>query len=942
MDGKVATRIMANKSYRPSAYRGVKPEKKSGQQLRLRNILFLVLSVLFLLAVITHDGRDFAVVDGGMRTVVWQNWIGEIGARCAGSAFIYFGLAVYPLALLLLIFALRPFLPMADQRHRGRWIGLLLVLIGSSWLFGMFPKNFANITEVLNIGHQGVPESALSGGVIAQVLVAPPVLESAMQPGLPGGVLRNYLGEVGMLIIALAALVGGLVMIYLADWRGFFGRCHQAGERLEEGFSVFSQYFSKRPSGDDADGAGEECKDERKLANAVSEPEESQEVPAAASRKTTVETIAPAAEPTVVKETVKAADHEYEDLPAGSFLQAALRGEVPVAVEVAPYESEKPVEPELEPEPEPIIKPQETAVVASVNHDVEIEKDDYIAPPVARTVSPTADRASAAKDLLEEKRPEEIASNGSSMRPDNSLADYVLPPVAMLNKGNDFCGESPENIARTKEDLQRVLDDFRVDAKVTGHVTGPQVTRYEITMTPGIPVSKVANMDKDIAAQLSARTVRILAPIPGRNVVGVEVPNTRREAVALRTVLESDAWRKSNAEMPLVLGKNVSGQPVVMDLAKAPHMLIAGTTGSGKSVCLNSMIMSMFFKFRPNELSLILVDPKIVEFKPYEVLPHLITPVINEPGKALLALRWAVNEMDRRYQLLADARTRSLKEFNNRDLTKAPEFDANGEPIPAKLPLLVAIVDEFADLMMNDRNVRKDVETAIARIAQKGRAAGVHIILTTQRPSTNVVTGVIKANLPTKVALRVGTSIDSRVIIDRVGAESLLGWGDMLFLPPSSPELERIQGTMVSDEEIAKVIDFISSQAKPCFNERVVADPEVEEVDAPVASSGRSGGGKFGSGRSGGTPGEDDFAEAFSHHPLVDQYTQQGDSDLFKQALDIVFSEKQASTSYLQRRLKIGYNRAADLIDEMERRGIIGAARDGGSKREIMVFEDIG
>lgn len=508
----------------------------------------------------------------------------------------------------------------------------------------------------------------------------------------------------------------------------------------------------------------------------------------------------------------------------------------------------------------------------------------------------------------------------------NKYGTYAYPNLNMLSKGDSSSGEDLVHINKCKLALQATLDAFKVQGRVTNHISGPRVTRYEITLEPGVKVEKVATLSGNIAMSLEAKSIRVLAPIPGKNAVGVEAPNAKSEAVFMRDVVESDIWQKSDAEIPIVLGKDIAGTPTILDLAKAPHLLIAGSTGSGKSVCMNTLIMSMLFKFSSDELRLIMVDPKVVELKDYETLPHLVTPVMNDSKKVPTALRWAVNEMERRYQILAQVGVKNLKGFNNRVITH-PEYDLAGNEIPQKLPYLVIIIDELADLMMTEAKV--DVEYSISRIAAKGRAAGLHIVVATQRPSTSVITGVIKANLPTRIAFRVGSQVDSRVILDKKGGESLLGKGDMLFLPPGGAELVRIQGAMVKDQDIKEIVKFISLQRPQEFDDGVLAEEIAEEVAEMV--------------REGRTELDDAMDEiiADEYAPMVAKYSQAGDDELFRKALHIIFSSRQASTSYLQRRLKIGYGKAANLIDIMEERGIVGPQGPGGSKRQILVFDDI-
>lgn len=503
---------------------------------------------------------------------------------------------------------------------------------------------------------------------------------------------------------------------------------------------------------------------------------------------------------------------------------------------------------------------------------------------------------------------------------------FGYPNLNMLSKGNGAVTEDLNHINKCKQALQATLDAFKVQGRVANHISGPRVTRYEVILEPGVKVDKVTTLSNNIAMSLEAKSIRVLAPIPGKNAVGVEAPNAKSEAVFMRTIMESDIWQKSDAEIPIVLGKDIAGTPTILDLAKAPHLLIAGSTGSGKSVCMNTLIMSMLFKFAPEDLRLIMVDPKVVELKDYEKLPHLVTPVMNDSKKVPTALRWAVNEMERRYQILAQVGVKNLKTFNNRHISRV-EYDLAGNEIPQKLPYLVIIIDELADLMMTEAKV--DVEYAISRIAAKGRAAGLHIVVATQRPSTSVITGVIKANLPTRIAFRVGSQIDSRVILDKKGGETLLGKGDMLFLPPGGAELIRIQGAMVDDDDIKKIVDFISVQRPQEFDNGVLEEEVAEEI-AEMEREGR-------------TELDEAMDEiiADEYAPMVAKYSQPGDDELFKKALHIIFSSRQASTSYLQRRLGIGYNKAANLIETMEARGIVGPSGPGSVKRQILVFDDV-
>ncbi len=483
---------------------------------------------------------------------------------------------------------------------------------------------------------------------------------------------------------------------------------------------------------------------------------------------------------------------------------------------------------------------------------------------------------------------------------------YKLPPAKLLKDLPETKGDSKEFVKIAKETLQDTLDSFGIDAQVTDAVTGPRVTRLEVVPSPGVRVQRISSLESNIKLDLKAESIRILAPIPGKDAVGIEIPNKASSMVPLKSIFQSKAWINNPGEIPIILGKDVAGEPVITDLARAPHLLIAGATGSGKSVCVNTLIMSLLYKFPPEELRLILVDPKVVEFEMYQKLPHLITPIVNEPKKVPLALRWGINEMERRYRVLAKVRVKNLEGFNSRQIPSEPVLDDEDNPIPDKLPFIVIIIDELADIMMI---AKADVETSIARIAQKARAVGIHLVLATQRPSVQIITGVIKANLPTRIAFRVTSVVDSRVILDHKGAETLLGRGDMLFIPPGSAKLDRIQGAIISDNEIEDVVSFCSVQMEQEFDTKVMSQ---EASDSDISEKG------------------DSFTSSSN---LADNEIE---GDIVEQAIDIIRRERKASTSYLQRRLKIGYNRAAEIIDILESRGVIGP-QIGSARREIFI-----
>ena len=506
--------------------------------------------------------------------------------------------------------------------------------------------------------------------------------------------------------------------------------------------------------------------------------------------------------------------------------------------------------------------------------------------------------------------------------------DYVFPSIDLLKNAPVIEGGQTEDHAATMEALVETLEQFGVKV-IPGEIfTGPVITRYEVTPAAGVRVEKIVSLDKNIALGLKALSVRILAPVPGKGTVGIEVPNRISQAVCMRDIIESKSWAEAKAEIPIVLGKDVTGKPMVTDLTKMPHVLIAGSTGSGKTVCINAIIASLLYHSGPEDLRFIMVDPKVVEMQLYNALPHMLIPVVTEPKKVPGALKWLIAEMDRRYQIFAQTKVRNIAGFNakiskdkeEQERAKALEAEMTPEERAAssqievprdddafevpkkKLPYIVCIIDELADLMMV---APADIETGIARIAQLARAAGIHLILATQRPSVNVITGVIKANLPSRISFKVASKVDSRTILDGGGAESLIGKGDMLFIPPGTSNLVRAQGAFVSDDEINGIVDFLKRKNDP----PVFAEAVQKQID----SSDEEGGGMLEGG---------------------------GDDEMLNQALEVLKASKRASTSMLQRRLRIGYNRAARLMEELEDRGVVGP-ENGSSPREILVDLDL-
>ena len=476
--------------------------------------------------------------------------------------------------------------------------------------------------------------------------------------------------------------------------------------------------------------------------------------------------------------------------------------------------------------------------------------------------------------------------------------NYEYPPVEILSKGEKKSIKGgAKALTDTATKLQKTLYSFGVSAKVENVSVGPAITRYELKPADGVRVSKIAKLSDDIALNLAAETIRIEAPIPGKQAVGIEIPNKEKEAVHLREVIESDEFQNNDSKLSVALGKDVAGNTMIADIAKMPHVLIAGSTGSGKSVCINTIITSILYNSKPSEVKLVMVDPKVVELSVYNGIPHLLIPVVTEPKKAAGALAWAVQEMENRYSVFAQKGVRDLKGYN-----AAVEKEEGG-----KLPQIVIIIDELADLMMV---AAKDVEDAICRLAQKARAAGMHLVIATQRPSVDVITGIIKANVPSRIAFAVSSQIDSRTILDSAGAEKLLGKGDMLFYPSGSPKPMRVQGAFVSDGEVEKIVDFIKSNGEAVYSEDIIESIENNnKTDKEVHDE---------------MENDEDEADPF-----------------LSEAIDVVVETGQASTSFIQRRFKVGYARAGRIIDQMEERGVISGYQGSKPRQVLMTLEKL-
>ena len=545
----------------------------------------------------------------------------------------------------------------------------------------------------------------------------------------------------------------------------------------------------------------------------------------------------------------------------------------------------------------------ETPQSAQIHHETTV---------VAPSVSKTEDAESTMPQITPQYKPYGDSLVHPAFQQNKANVEKPttpLPSLDLLDRHQSKAQNiTQEEIVETSQRIEQQLRNFNVKAKVKDVLVGPVVTRYELELDPGVKAAKVTALDTDLARALMFRAIRVAEVIPGKPYIGIETPNDHRQMVPLRDVLDSDEFRNAKALLSMALGKDISGKPMIVDLAKMPHLLVAGTTGSGKSVGVNTMILSLLYRVKPEEVKFIMIDPKVVELSVYNDIPHLLTEVVTDMKKAANALRWCVDEMERRYQLLSALRVRNIEGFNE----KIDEYDALKMPIPnplwrpgdsmdqlppplEKLSYIVVVVDEFADLMMV---AGKQVEELIARLAQKARAVGIHLILATQRPSVDVITGLIKANVPSRIAFTVATKIDSRTILDAGGAESLLGKGDMLYSPQGSTELIRIHGAFMTDDEVSRVADDWRARGKPNYIEGILDGNEDEDALE----------------RLGDNSGETD--------------------ELFDEVVEFVVSTGTTSISAIQRRFRVGFNRAANIMDQLEEQGIVSPLQNG--KREIL------
>jgi S-DNA-T family DNA segregation ATPase FtsK/SpoIIIE len=892
-------------------------------------IALLAFALLLLVAQLSFDRYDLPFVRNPPNKEI-HNWIGGIGAYLAWFSFVTFGLAAYLLPWISAAFGVAYLLnALSYLRERLYWFLLWTAVLFVS-LTGLL--HLAGRIDLINDWRIAI-NSHFAGGWLGY---------------LSYGRLSEYdygfvlLGRVGATIVYAA--LGLIALLFLTNFR--LG--HWIRSAAQKGKAVAENEFGKSAGEIELDQRAIELqKQKRQLEEELSRVDKTDKPEKTASglgadglpvpeptvrdlsvpqanksgarvRKTTLpeapkETPAPVAEPMEVGEVI----------PAGEIRPASTEEILGRKSDAAP--AEKKTE---EPKPEPALAEKVETPVA----EKPVEK------PAAPVVEPVVTIADGSTPPAPAPRPKPAPKKPKPMTVASvpMIGNYQLPPMDFLQHPDMTVKptESKEELMANARLMQQTLAQFDIEVSLGDITKGPTITRYELHPAPGVKLEKIQNLSNNLAAALKAERIHILAPVPGKSSVGIEVPNLIKTKVIMRDLFESDEWRNSKARIPIALGKDVYGHPIVADLAEMPHMLIAGSTGSGKSVCINSIIASLLYRFSPDQLRFVMIDPKVVELQQYNALPHLVVPVVTDPKKVLLALRWVVNEMEKRYKIFARVGVRNVKSFNERPKNKPlPEQElelplavkkekveagAGGFAvevdeeivvpreedivIPEKLSYIVVIIDELADLMLV---APADVEMAIARITQMARAAGIHCIVATQRPSVDVITGVIKANIPARIAFQVASRVDSRTILDAMGADKLLGKGDMLYLPPGSGNLKRAQGALITDKELEDIVAFIAQQGKPSY-----------EMEIHQQLSKPSAGGDIESG--------------------IDE-----DEEIIQQCIEVIRSEQKASVSLLQRRLRLGYGRAARIMDELEGRGIVGPSV-GAEPREILIDLDGG
>jgi DNA segregation ATPase FtsK/SpoIIIE, S-DNA-T family len=869
-------------------------------------VALLAAALLLLVAQFSFDRYDLSFVStNNPQHNHAHNWIGSLGADVAYAFFFVFGLAAYIFPFLLAAFGVGYICNFLSYlRERRLWFGLwsAVLIFSLSGLLDMMDGLLKSLRDNVDV--------ASAGGLLGKTMF------DFKLGGYDWGFWM--LGSVGATIIYLALCF--ISLLFLTNFK--------LGGWIRALLEKDPDEIEPKKSNDDAvleRRARELEKEAKKLQEQVARSglgADGLPVPEPTVRDLSVpQNKPPRFRKTTLPETKTAEPVAPPDdggtIPAKEVAAATteeILGKVGQASRLSDDQDARPA-----------TKSDETKVEEPVAEKVDPEKpaEEKTEPEIKITgLTPTKPRP---------RKPKPITVASTPM-----IGNYQLPSMDFLQHADMTVKptESKEELMANARLMQHTLAQFDIEVSLGDITKGPTITRYELHPAPGVKLEKITALSNNIAAALKAERIHILAPVPGKSSVGIEVPNLIKTKVIMRDLFESDEWRNTKARIPIALGKDVYGHPIVADLAEMPHCLIAGSTGSGKSVCINSIIASLLYRFSPDQLRFVMIDPKVVELQQYNALPHLVVPVVTDPKKVLLALRWVVNEMEKRYQIFARVNVRNIKSFNDRPKDKlAPsqelelplvakkekvEPGADGFAvevdeqivvprdedivIPEKLSYIVVIIDELADLMLV---APADVEMAIARITQMARAAGIHCIVATQRPSVDVITGVIKANIPARIAFQVAAKVDSRTILDAMGADKLLGKGDMLYLPPGSGKLIRAQGALITDKELQDIVDFIAKQAKPSYEAEIH-----KQLSKPVSSFGDESG--------------------------IDE-----DEEIIQQCIEVIRSEQKASVSLLQRRLRLGYGRAARIMDELENRGIVGES-NGAEPREILIDLDGG
>lgn len=890
------------------------PESSTSQR-GFADIIGIVLiagALLLFASQISFDRADVRINRAGP-ALPMHNWIGGFGAYLANGFFLLFGVAAFALPLLSALFGLGYLLQILTYLRHRWWAGLL-VFIATLGLLDLYSGHLKSLCTSLN---------APSAGGLAGM-------------GMNSLIFNNF-GKPGATILFAIMYFTGLGFLThfnLGEWlRDRVNRATEAKE-VEQGLSPEERKLSKRKR--------ELEKEAARLREEIDQKEKAEKPDKATAGKPASPGLGADLQPVPVPMVrdlsvpqprsgkapkAKPAAEPIEELPD-------LEGEVIKAKEIAAAAATSEAilgRPFGDTDAEPATGAKKAAVPAGTETSTDAAAAPAVAagaPPDSVTFNDNSGGGLRAKRLARKPKPIVVASAPK-------IGNYQLPPMDVLNHPDQNVKptETKEELMANARLMQSTLAQFDIAVAMGDITKGPTITRYELHPAPGVKLEKISGLANNIAAALKAERINILAPIPGKSSVGVEVPNAIKTKVIMRDLLESEEWQHTKARLPIALGKDVYGHPIVGDLADMPHLLVAGSTGSGKSVCINAIIASLLYRFSPDQLRFVMIDPKVVELQQYNALPHLVVPVVTDPKKVVLALRWVVNEMEKRYQIFAKVGVRNIKSFNERTkaapapkpaelelplTAKKERVEVNSDGfaveldeeivvprdedivIPEKLSYIVVIIDELADLMLV---APADVEMAIARITQMARAAGIHCIVATQRPSVDVITGVIKANIPARIAFQVASKVDSRTILDAMGADKLLGKGDMIFLPPGSSKLTRVQGVLITDQELQGVVDHIAKQGKPSYEMDIHA-----QLQKPVRDFDADG-------------GSDE------------------DEELIEQCIEVIRSEQKASVSLLQRRLKLGYGRAARIMDELESRGIVGPSR-GAEPRDILIDLD--